>query len=416
MKTISEKLKVLDAELVEAAKPIKVLSHLNWPPTERDKFLESWRKGKPKLPKPKYEPTDFKETKKALSQIIKKLDTKDPIAEYLSHTAQSYLLGAKMIDAIGTSTFGDISKEIYGTPSDKIFLGKNSHVDAAKRFSSSTASYSDICRLTEDEYCLLPQAVIDDIKRELSKVFFDREISVVLDEHLAAKAAAGAERIRIRASTSFSQTEVAQLIEHECLVHTLTAINGRAQTNLKSLGLGAPRTTRTQEGIAVFAELITHTMDINRLRRIAMRVIAVDMGVQGANFLEVFEFFLESGLGESEAFQSTFRVFRGGNVEGGVVFTKDGTYLAGLTEVHTFLRKAIQNNKVHFPHYLVSGRLTLSDVFLLEPYFESGAIEPPRYEPRWITNRPQLAAFLLYSTFLNTIQLDNIELEHFRQL
>ena len=37
-------------------------------------------------------------------------------------------------------------------------------------------------------------------------------------------------------------------------------------------GLGAPRTTRTQEGLATFAEIITGAIDISRLRRIALRV------------------------------------------------------------------------------------------------------------------------------------------------
>ena len=63
--------------------------------------------------------------------------------------------------------------------------------------------------------------------------------------------------------------------EHEAFIHTLTSLNGRHQPHLKVLGLGAPRTTRTQEGLATFAEIITGAIDISRLRRIALRVVMV---------------------------------------------------------------------------------------------------------------------------------------------
>ena len=37
-------------------------------------------------------------------------------------------------------------------------------------------------------------------------------------------------------------------------MHTATALNGRRQRYFKSLGLGSPRTTPDQEGLAAFAE------------------------------------------------------------------------------------------------------------------------------------------------------------------
>ena len=68
------------------------------------------------------------------------------------------------------------------------------------------------------------------------------------------------------------EMDIHQLIQHEGFVHMLTAINGRSQPNLGSLGLNAPRTTRSQEGLATFGELITRSIDLGRLRRIALRI------------------------------------------------------------------------------------------------------------------------------------------------
>ena len=150
----------------------------------------------------------------------------------------------------------------------------------------------------------------------MNQVFTRHQVRVVLDPKMASKAAAGPKRIRLRDETCFSRFDFGQLLQHEVLVHTLTALNGMEQPNLGSMGLGAPRTTATQEGLATFAELVTGAIDLSRLKRIALRILAVNMGLEGADFMEVFRFFLESGQEESESYHSTVRVFRGGDPRG----------------------------------------------------------------------------------------------------
>jgi len=219
--------------------------------------------------------------------------------------------------------------------------------------------------------------------------------------------------VRIRGYTSFSPAEIEQLLEHELYVHSATMLNGRAQPHLKSLGLGAPRTTCTQEGLATFAEMITATMDLSRLRRIALRIKGIHLALEGGDFIEVFRFFLDAGQSPKESFQSAARIFRGGDVRGRHVFTKDIVYLKGLCAVHTFLRKAAALRKIDYPQYLFAGRLTLGDVMTLEPYIESGFIARPLYQPRWVANRDGLAAYLSYAAFTNKLRLADVELSDF---
>ncbi len=119
---------------------------------------------------------------------------------------------------------------------------------------------------------MLPDVVLRDLREAAVAMFGEGQMNVVSDPRLTSKAAAGAERVRIREGVTFTANEVRQLIEHEIYVHTATAKNGRLQPHFKSFGLGSPRTTCTQEGIATFAELITATMDLSRLRRIALRI------------------------------------------------------------------------------------------------------------------------------------------------
>ena len=75
-------------------------------------------------------------------------------------------------------------------------------------------------------------------------------------------------------------------------------------------------------------------MDLSRLRRLALRIIAVKHVIEGADFVEVFRFFLRAGQSEDESARSAARVFRGGDPHGGIAFTKDVVYLHGLIGVH----------------------------------------------------------------------------------
>jgi hypothetical protein len=114
---------------------------------------------------------------------------------------------------------------------------------------------------------------------------------VTLVDTLSANALATADRIRIRRDARFTDRDAAQLLNHEAYIHVATSLNGRIQTDLPILGAGHPRTTRTQEGLAVFAEIISGTIELDRLRRLADRVFAIQMAIESADFLQVYHYF-----------------------------------------------------------------------------------------------------------------------------
>jgi uncharacterized protein (TIGR02421 family) len=406
----------LDQQLVDAAKQIKVLSNLAWPDSMGQDFITAWKSGKALIPKPKYKPHSYPAQLKALESIMKAAGDSHPVGRYISQTALSYIRAGRMLECIGQPEFTKLSVELYGRPSDPIGTTEVTNVAAAEHFIKSIDEYSNILNAPEPEPDISSEDLAKALHERFSPVFTNHPVEIVIDPDLPSKAAASARRIRIRGNTKFSQLDVKQLAEHEGLVHTATMLNGREQPNLKSLGLGAPRTTVTQEGIATFAEFITDTMDVWRLKRIALRIKAIDLALNGANFIDVFKFFLGEGQTEKESFASAARVFRGGDPNGGVAFTKDVVYLQGLIFVHTFLRKAIQNNKVHFPTYMFVGRLTLGDIVSLEEFIEKGWIRAPLYQPEWLANRECLAAYLAYASFANRINLSKIALTDFSSL
>ena len=145
------------------------------------------------------------------------------------------------------------------------------------------------------------------------------------------------------------------------------------------------------------------------MKRISLRIVAIDKAQNGADFIEVFRFFLDSGQNENDSFSSAARIFRGVPVEGGAAFTKDTVYLHGLLSVHTFFRWALKNQKLKLCRNLFAGKMSLHDVIALEPWFDNGYIAPPVYLPPWVQQANGLAGMLAFSLFANKIRLDRVE-------
>jgi uncharacterized protein (TIGR02421 family) len=403
----------LDAELVQLAKPILVLRRLNWPDSMEESFLENWRAGRPALPAVTLCIPDWKAEVAALDAFSLRSEGDDPILQFLRRTAASYAEAARMLMAAGTPEFTERSIRLYGRPDDVYETQSFTGVDAAKFLLEKTNHLvrgSYVAPLAAD---LPADQFAERLRQTVDNYFVDDQVEVVVDNELSSKAIAGTTRIRVRGSAMFTELDFDQLYHHEVLVHLATAINGRRQTNLKSLGLGAARTTRTQEGLAVFAELVTRSIDIDRLRRLALRIEALKMALEGGDFLDCFKFFLEAGQDEREAYKSAQRIFRGGDVRGRIAFTKDSAYLKGVMETHVLLNMAIRDNQPQIVERLFAGRLTMSDAITLGPYFDSDFLQRPHYFPPWARDTRRLAATLAYSSFMMNVDIAAITLDRF---
>ena len=101
-----------------------------------------------------------------------------------------------------------------------------------------------------------------DITTAVSRHFGDAAPAIELVDSLSANALASASRIRIRRDARFTDRDAAQLLNHEAYIHVATSLNGKDQKDLPILAAGHPGTTRTQEGLAVFAEIISGTIEL----------------------------------------------------------------------------------------------------------------------------------------------------------
>jgi uncharacterized protein (TIGR02421 family) len=206
----------------------------------------------------------------------------------------------------------------------------------------------------------------------------------------------------------FTAKDAAQLLNHEAFIHVATGLNGRAQTDIPILAIGHPGTTRTQEGLAVYSEYVSGTLGLDRLRRLADRIIGVQMVCDGADFIETYRWFLERSPAPEQAFESTRRIFRGGVIEGGAPFTKDCAYISGFLAVSTFVRAAFLAGRPDVLGLLFSGKLDLYAIPALAELRATGLVIPPRFVPPWAADPGWVLSHLTLNTFLNDIDLQHV--------
>lgn len=399
----------LDKRMEKAVRGIRLLESVSWPQSVQQKFLADWRSGIKKLPEVVYRAEQHSTTREELSSIAKGADIEHPLGRYVQRTANSWINATHLLEALGTKQVTEYSIKLFGRPGDSLPGNGPSNMVAAQHFISLANELDGELNGIEADYCLSAQTVQLELQDALDKFFIHHKVNVELDPNLIAKAAAGPTRIRLRDNTCFTEYDRHQLLEHEAFVHSLTALNGREQPNFKSLARNSPRITATQEGLATFAELITGAIDIERMKRISLRILAIDKALHGADFLEVFQFFLDAGQSDTDSFSSTQRVFRGVPVTGGAAFTKDTVYLHGLLSVHTFFRWCLRNKRLRLTRLLFAGKMSLQDVFDLEPMFDDGVLREALYLPPWIQRANGLAGMLAFSLFANKIKLDTVD-------
>lgn len=398
----------LDLRLIAAARGIRVLALSSWPARVQREFLDAALAGRVVLPRVAYPRHDFAQARREFDAIAAAADPAHPLGAYLIESARHWAVAAQLLESLGTAAAGAHARALYGDPDDALPGGELTARDAARHFIGIADELDRALLAPEEQVEISATALQLWLQAELDAFFGGRIVQVALDPELIAKAAAGAYRIRLRAGAAYSDYDRHQLLQHEALVHSLTALNGREQPVLGSLAMSSPRITAVQEGLATFAEQITGNIDIERLKRIGLRIEAVALAQGGADFVEVYRYFLDAGQTAAESFASAQRVFRGVPVEGGAAFTKDTVYLRGLVDVHTFFRRALAAGRLRLCRLLFAGKMTLEDVERFEPLFDDGTLAPPRWLPPWVARANGLAGMLAFSLFANRIRLDRL--------
>ena len=412
------RLKTAAVLLRKAERPVRVLRAVAWGPEVAEAFFAS---GEKELPKVTYTPLDAAPVHETLKAARAMIDPgpeggRGPVQAWLLRIADFIGTGADMLAAIGTKEFHRQSVKLYGSPQADLLNCDVRPLDLARMLDYVLGSFNNLeINLDKTEVTTSAEELAERMVKVLGRHFGDAAPKVEIVDHLSSNALAGARYIRLKRSAQFSDRDLAQLVQHEAFVHIATSLNGSAQSAFPILAAGHPGTTRTQEGLAVFAELISGAMDPSRLMWLADRVLAIQMSMDGADFLELYRFFSERTHNKASAFENARRITRGGLTTGGAPFTKDSVYLEGLVRVHNFLRIAVQETRVDTIRLLFAGKMDIEDMPAITTLAAHGLCAFPKFMPPWARDLRFVLSYIAYSSFLNRMNLERVR-DHYKDM
>ena len=319
---IPKNLKQIDKELRDLVVKFELLSFVSPINSDKEKkaFFKSNFKTNPNFLYKKLEinPIELKR-KLALIQTEKIADEKVRIM--YEDTIESYIEKVDMLSNLGNKKFLYSSLKYFGQP--------NSNDLKQAQFLLMCPNFKE----EEDAPIYNAQEAAAEFSAAKERMGFTYRVEVKRDMVARALVSNAKQKVYINKNIMFSKRDIEGLIEHEVGIHLLTTKNGKLQP-LRIFSLGLPNNTKTQEGLAVATEYLSDNINLVRLRELALRVIAVDMMVEGNDFRTTFLYLVENyKYDENKAFSLTTRVYRGGG------FTKDYLYIRGLRVIINELKK-----------------------------------------------------------------------------
>ena len=414
-----EIIRALSGRLVEAQTPIRVLDAIKWDDSVRQGFLKAKGRAMPAVDRAYYDsrPLAFDAVAKKLEfqnierDITRQLGQFNPVGQIMRRMCKEYRMVIRMLEARGTADFGLISQELYGAASDAFHAADPTLADLGLMLSDYLNNIAARGDLQDEPKSLTAKDAVAILQERLAKVFGDDTIRVLESDGIVADAAAGADYIKIRSDALFNERDVRALEVHEGMVHVGTTLNGLNQPVCTFLAKGPPSSTVTQEGLAILMEVIAFASYPYRLRKLTNRTRAIHMAEEGADFLQVFEFYQEQGYGLEESYGNASRVFRGSTPDG-LPFTKDLSYLKGFILIYNYIQLAVRKGKLEQIPLLFCGKTTLEDMRTLRQLVDEGLVAPPKYLPPQFRDLNALAAWMCFSNFLNHLSLDRIEADY----
>lgn len=414
----------LSKRIVEAQRKIRILDSIKWDHSIKEEFFKNKGKKLPSIDKAYYDkktlPFDVHEKQEEFRIILR--DAQNQLGQYSSVTrlirrqCEEYSRAAQMLAARGTPAFGELAMELYGSPNDVFYAGGPRMSQMGTLLFDVLTDLSVQLKSEADDKRYTPAEAQEILQARLGN-FFDKhpgKVTVMISDGMVADASAGADSIKLSQNAMFSDRDLRYLEVHEGWVHVGTTLNGAMQPNCFFLSKGSPSSSVIQEGLAVITEVVTFSSYPGRMLKITNRVIALDKVTQGADFLDIYKYFMECGLSEEDSYNQTVRVFRGSTPTGGP-FTKDLSYAKGFVMIYNYIRFAISQKRVSSIPLLFSGKLVLDDLPLLGELRERGILTNPVYLPPPFQDLAALSAWMSFSLYLNQFDLTEIQ-KNFRFL
>jgi uncharacterized protein (TIGR02421 family) len=352
--TISPEVLILDKKLYALCKSVETLNFIN--PVnlaaQRNNFL---KKNSYVAPSFNYKQLDINPYK--FREQLYKLPVEDindaDIQQLYRHVIDNLASKIDLLTTIGTDDFVYNSLKYYGEPScidianARFLLHLN--IDHDKHSSKVLNADEAIEYFKGQAQAWQLNCKIEKSSKVVAKAMVNNEKALLL----------------INKNAVFDEKELHAFAYHELGIHMLTTINAKKHP-LKVFSLGLTGNTHTQEGLALYSEYCSGSLTIQRMKTIALRVIAVQYMLEHGDFVKTYHALMnEFELEKDFAFTLTTRVYRGGG------FTKDYLYLKGFRDILNLAKTNLIDN-------LLVGKIGTLDFAITNEIVERGMISKPQ--------------------------------------
>ncbi|KAF5292163.1 hypothetical protein FQR65_LT11261 [Abscondita terminalis] len=408
-KAYRTRLRELSDRIVQAQDAIKILDSIKWGPEIQSDFFKKKCKQLPKVDAEYYQKNKLsfdihkkREEFQALERDInREVGQISSIGHIMLRMCREYQDVLDLLAARGKSEFSALSQELYGSADDAFYVNAPRLKDLVPSVSQALMNIKDKTFNELDEKRYDSQQAAEILNQRLS-IYFKQHKStktkpqkpkmkkwVIISDGIVADAAAGAETIKIRQDALFSERDLRILEVHEGWVHMGTTLNGMHQPICTFLGKGPPSAIANQEGLAIIMELFHFVSSPMRIKKLTDRVTGIAMAEEGADFLQVFNFFLEQAHTPEESYKSSVRIFRG-----------------------SLPTLAVEQGLVDRIDLLFVGKTSLEDQRLLSHLFEEGLLVKPYHMPHQFRDLAALSCWMCYSLFFNQLDLKKLAIDY----
>lgn len=352
--TISPEVLTLDKKLYALCKKVETLNFIN--PVnlvaQRNKFLNKNHHISPSFNYKQLDINPYKFREKLYKLPVDDINDAD-IQQLYRHVIDNLASKIDLLTTIGTDDFVYNSLKYYGEPNHVDIANARFilHLNTDHEETETKALNADgaIHYFKEQAHTWGLNCRIEKSSKVVAKAMVNNEKAILL----------------INKNALFTQKELHAFAYHELGIHMLTTINAKKHP-LKVFSLGLTGNTHTQEGLALYSEYCSGSLTIERLKIIALRVIAVQYMLAHGDFVKTYHTLMnEFALEKDFAFTLTTRVYRGGG------FTKDYLYLKGFRDVLNLAKDNSLDN-------LLVGKVGTLDFDVTNEIVERGMIAKPQ--------------------------------------
>ena len=200
-----DRIRAVTGLLHQACKPIRILRALDWAPEVKESFLAGGGRELPQVTYPPFDPTPSIDLVREARRQIVPFTTIDV---WLERHAQSIELGARMLAAVGTPSFFEFGRQLYGEPTAPLRYVAISPLELAQSVLDTIDQLAHIDISTAPPAYHSAEEVAVNLDRAVRAHFGDQAPAIELVDRLSANALATSRRRSASAGAPASPTAI----------------------------------------------------------------------------------------------------------------------------------------------------------------------------------------------------------------